>query len=231
MNNLNFDALNFIYQQIKEEINLILTAKNREDLNLYIDDTQLTQLNDSYAVITTGPTGKIILDKDDVKNIINAAIKKVLKKDIVCKIVATTKDDYADNINGELISDLNDNLMSEFTFDNFVVGPSNKQARMAAYACAVSPGQSFNPLIIYGNSGLGKTHLLNAIGNYIKNHDKEKKILCVSSMKFVNDVVKAINNNTIEDYKSKLNSVDVLLVDDIQILSGKRKSEEIFFNI
>lgn len=226
------DALNFIYQQIKDEINNILILEKKEELFSYFDNTQLTQLNDNYATIATSYLGKIILDKDDIKEIINSAIKKVLKKDILCKIVTTTNDDYANDINNELIEkELNDNLLPEFTFDNFVVGPSNKQARMAAHACAVSPGQSFNPLIIYGNSGLGKTHLLNAIGNYVKAHDKEKKVLCISSMNFVNEVVKAINNNTIEEYKSQLNSVDILLVDDIQFLSGKRKSEEIFFNI
>lgn len=226
------DALNFIYQQIKDEINNILILEKKEELFSYFDNTQLTQLNDNFATIATSYLGKIILDKDDIKQIINSAIKKVLKKDILCKIVTTTNDDYASNINNELIEkELNDNLLPEFTFDNFVVGPSNKQARMAAHACAVSPGQSFNPLIIYGNSGLGKTHLLNAIGNYVKAHDKEKRVLCISSMNFVNEVVKAINNNTIEEYKSQLNSVDILLVDDIQFLSGKRKSEEIFFNI
>lgn len=226
------DALNFIYQQIKDEINNILILEKKEELFSYFDNTQLTQLNDNYATIATSYLGKIILDKDDIKEIINSAIKKVLKKDILCKIVTTTNDDYANDINNELIEkELNDNLLPEFTFDNFVVGPSNKQARMAAHACAVSPGQSFNPLIIYGNSGLGKTHLLNAIGNYVKAHDKEKRVLCISSMNFVNEVVKAINNNTIEEYKSQLNSVDILLVDDIQFLSGKRKSEEIFFNI
>lgn len=226
------DALNFIYQQIKDEINNILISEKKEELFSYFDNTQLTQLNDNCATIATSYLGKIILDKDDIKEIINTAIKKVLKKDILCKIVTTTNDDYANDINNELIEkELNDNLLPEFTFDNFVVGPSNKQARMAAHACAVSPGQSFNPLIIYGNSGLGKTHLLNAIGNYVKAHDKEKRVLCISSMNFVNEVVKAINNNTIEEYKSQLNSVDILLVDDIQFLSGKRKSEEIFFNI
>ena len=128
--------------------------------------------------------------------------------------------------------ELNDNLMSDFTFENFVEGPSNREAKTAALACAIKPGQkAYNPLFIYGDSGLGKTHLLNAIGNYIKENNSEMKVLYISSMTFVNDAVKAIKEKTIDEYKNQLNSLDVLLFDDIQNLSNKPQSKDIFFNI
>ena len=123
-------------------------------------------------------------------------------------------------------------VQADRTFENFVVGPSNKESYMASLAVAMNPGRkTYNPLFIYGDSGLGKTHLLCAIGNYIKNKFPERKILYISCMDYVNNVGKAIKNKTIEDYKNQLNSLDILIVDDIQLLAGKEKSKEIFFNV
>ena len=98
-------------------------------------------------------------------------------------------------------------------------------------ACAVNPGQYFNPLFIFGNSGLGKTHLLMAIGNYVKRNYPDKKVYYIESLKFVDKVVKAIQNNKIDAFKQYMCSMDLLLVDDIQFLAGKEKSHEIFFSI
>ena len=121
--------------------------------------------------------------------------------------------------------------MPEYTFDNFIVGPSNKEAHSAALACAYTPGKFYTPLFIYGNSGLGKTHLLNSIGNYIKQNDPQKKVFYTSSTDFVTAVVNSIKDNSIEKFKNKMNHLDVLLMDDIQFIAGKEKSHEVFFNI
>jgi chromosomal replication initiator protein len=117
------------------------------------------------------------------------------------------------------------------TFDNFVVGDCNRESHAAALACATSPGQFFNPLFIYGNSGLGKTHLLMAIANYIKKNDPSKKVYYTESLKFVENVVKAIKIGKVDQFKEYLYGIDVFLVDDIQFLAGKEKSHEIFFSI
>lgn len=122
-------------------------------------------------------------------------------------------------------------LQADRTFDHFVVGDCNRESQAAALACAINPGRNFNPLFIYGNSGLGKTHLLMAIGNYVRKHNPEKKIYYIESLKFVDRVVKAIQNNCINEFKQYISSMDVLLVDDIQFLAGKEKSHEIFFSI
>ena len=122
-------------------------------------------------------------------------------------------------------------IQEERTFDNFVVGDCNKESHAAALACALNPGKYFNPLFIYGNSGLGKTHLLMAIGNYFKKSYPDRRVYYIESLKFVDKVVKAIQNNKIDEFKQYMCSMDLLLVDDIQFLAGKEKSHEIFFSI
>lgn len=122
-------------------------------------------------------------------------------------------------------------IQSERTFDNFIVGDCNRESQAAALACAINPGKFFNPLFIYGNSGLGKTHLLMSIANYVLKNDPTKKVYYTESLKFVENVVNAIRDNKIDEFKHYMYSVDLLLVDDIQFLAGKEKSHEIFFTI
>lgn len=122
-------------------------------------------------------------------------------------------------------------IQKDRTFDNFIVGDCNKESQAASLACALNPGKFFNPLFIYGNSGLGKTHLLMSIANYVINNDPTKKVYYTESLKFVETVVNAIRDNRIEEFKHYMYNVDLLLVDDIQFLAGKEKSHEIFFTI
>ena len=226
------DALNILYQKIKEIINEKLIENKHKDLINYFVDTQLVKLEENNAVITTPfeITKLVLTSNSDIVKIINDTFSDFFKRDYKCSIITTN--DYLKE-NSEMIKKvLNDNLMSDFTFENFVEGPSNREAKTAALACAIKPGQkAYNPLFIYGDSGLGKTHLLNAIGNYIKENNSEMKVLYISSMTFVNDAVKAIKEKTIDEYKNQLNSLDVLLFDDIQNLSNKPQSKDIFFNI
>lgn len=122
-------------------------------------------------------------------------------------------------------------IQRDRTFDNFVVGDCNRESHAASLACATRPGQFFNPLFIYGNSGLGKTHLLMSIANYILRNDPAKQVYYTESLHFVGNVVKAIKMGKIEQFKEFLFNIDVLLVDDIQFLAGKEKSHEVFFTI
>jgi len=117
-----------------------------------------------------------------------------------------------------------------FTFDHFVVGPSNKFAHAAAVAVAENPGRSYNPLFIYGNSGLGKTHLLLSIGQYIHEHDSAAKIVYIKGDDFTNQLVGSIRDNTQEEFRQKYRSADLLLVDDIQFIAGKVQTQEEFFH-
>ncbi|MBQ2305821.1 MAG: ATP-binding protein, partial [Firmicutes bacterium] len=121
-------------------------------------------------------------------------------------------------------------LNPKYTFENFIVGPSNSFAYAAAHAVAESPGIASNPLFIYGGSGLGKTHLIQAIGIYILQHAPKTNILYTSSENFTNEFVTAIREQKMREFKSKYRKVDVLIVDDVQFLEGKEGVQEEFFH-
>lgn len=116
------------------------------------------------------------------------------------------------------------------TFENFVVGTNNNFAHAAAFAVAQAPGKSYNPLFVYGGVGLGKTHLLHAIGQYVVNHKKGAKVAYVSSEKFTNEYIDAIQNNQLVRFRKKYRHTDVLLIDDVQFLAGKERIQEEFFH-
>ena len=123
------------------------------------------------------------------------------------------------------------NLNPRYTFDNFIVGSFNELAHAAALAVADNPGFTYNPLFIYGGTGLGKTHLIQAVGNKIGDELKKKKVKYISSEKFVSGIVQAIRSNNMEAFKASLAPIDVLILDDIQFIAGKNKSQEEFFHV
>jgi chromosomal replication initiator protein len=124
-----------------------------------------------------------------------------------------------------------DNLNPRYTFETFVIGPFNELAHAAAQAIIRQPGIVYNPLFIYGNSGHGKTHIIQAIGNYIKNHNREKRVFYTTSEKFTSDIVNSLQTNKISQLKDKYRKYDVLIMDDIQFLSGKEKTQEELFHL
>jgi chromosomal replication initiator protein len=117
-----------------------------------------------------------------------------------------------------------------FTFDSFVEGKSNQLAKAAAIQVAGNPGRAYNPLFIYGGVGLGKTHLMHAVANKIKENNSEARLAYVHSERFVGDMVKALQHNTINDFKTAYRSLDALMIDDIQFFAGKDRSQEEFFH-
>jgi chromosomal replication initiator protein len=121
-------------------------------------------------------------------------------------------------------------LNRDFTFDQFVEGKSNQLAKAAASQVAENPGKSYNPLFIYGGVGLGKTHLMQAIGNAMLKGDPGARVSYVHSERFVGDMVKGLQHNTISDFKRSYRSLDALLIDDIQFFAGKERSQEEFFH-
>lgn len=131
----------------------------------------------------------------------------------------------------EFTVDKETNLNPKYTFDNFVVGPFNELPHAAAQAIVKSPGFVYNPLFIYGGVGLGKTHLLQAIGNEIIKNFPQKKVKYVPSEKFITKVVSAIRNQDMDNFRLKYRAIDVLIIDDVQFLTGKEKTQEEFFHI
>ncbi|MBB6093050.1 chromosomal replication initiator protein [Povalibacter uvarum] len=125
---------------------------------------------------------------------------------------------------------LGSRLNPDFTFTNFVEGKSNQLARAAAHQVAENPGRAYNPLFIYGGVGLGKTHLMHAVGNVIRGRSDRARVAYVHSERFVSDMVKALQHNTINDFKAAYRSLDALLIDDIQFFANKDRSQEEFFH-
>ena len=139
-------------------------------------------------------------------------------------------DTTTDTIASAKLPQLNHNLNPNFTFDTFVEGKSNQLPKAAAFQVAGHPGEAYNPLLIYGGVGLGKTHLLHAIGNQMLANDPAVKIVYLHSERFVADMVKALQHNAISEFKRYYRSVDALLIDDIQFFAGKERSQEEFFH-
>ncbi|HAO61211.1 MAG TPA: chromosomal replication initiator protein DnaA [Erysipelotrichaceae bacterium] len=231
------NGVEFLFSDIWSKTKSII--KDHESIgkiiyDTYFDDSKLIDLNSDKAVIVV-PTNlqKMVLSQR--LDLISQSLEKVLNRAVSCEVIMQNdlKKIQIEDSKPEPYNDYleQDNVLPFYTFDNFVVGPSNKEVHSAALACAYNPGKFYTPLFIFGNSGLGKTHLVNAIGNYIKKNDPAKRVYYTSSSDFVSKVVNSIKNNSIEEFKRSMNELDVLLVDDIQFLAGKEKSHEIFFHI
>lgn len=203
----------------------------------FLKDSKLHDINDekTLAIIEV----PMFLNKsawERNKNLIDYIelyLKNVVDNDIKINILTTS--DLKQVIDEENITrtheQLKSHLLSEYTFDNFVVGKCNREAQIAALKCAEEPNTFINPLFIYGNSGLGKTHLLHAIGNYVKQHNPDKKVLYISGDDFIQLIISSFAPKTTEEIKSKICQLDYLLIDDIQRIAMNNASQEVFFNV
>ena len=174
---------------------------------------------------------KTLHDIDDKIKDLNFVIKPQTQKTSALKALPEKDTIETEQLKfDEFKTNKETNLNPRYTFDNFVVGSFNELAHAAALAVSDNSGFTYNPLFIYGGVGLGKTHLIQAIGNKIADGSKKKKVRYISSEKFVSGIVSAIRSNNIESFKTGLSSIDVLIIDDIQFLAGKNKSQDEFFH-
>lgn len=158
------------------------------------------------------------------KILLEESFKAVFDSDIKVEFTIPS-----DDIKEEKETDITDNGY-EYTFDTFIVGNSNKFAHAACLAVAQNPSKAYNPLFLYGNSGLGKTHLLYAIGNEIKKNDASKSICYVKGDDFTNELIESLHRANMSEFRQKYRYADVLLVDDVQFIGGKESTQEEFFH-
>lgn len=202
---------------------------------VFLSDSYVYQLNGNQIVVAlNSSTAVAFLTNDSFFHPLTEALRTVSQSNYDLKLVSKTdlpKEEKKEELEQKKDTFFaNSVLKPSFTFDSFVVGSCNREAYQASLMIAANPGKFFNPLFLYSQSGLGKTHLLHAIGNYVKKNQPKSKVLYITSDDFVDEFVRyARGNNDGEDLKSYFRSVDVLLVDDIQFLAGKTKTEEMFF--
>lgn len=175
---------------------------------------------------------KTLRDADDTIKDVEFVIKpSALKGNIVKNDSEAIKSEDIQLKFDEFKINKETNLNPRYTFSNFVVGSFNELAHAAALAVADNPGFTYNPLFIYGGTGLGKTHLIQSIGNKVSEDGKKKRVKYISSEKFVSSIVTAIRTNSMEAFKASLAPIDLLILDDIQFIAGKNKSQEEFFHV
>ncbi len=229
-NNQNFDWNSFLlFHQKREEL-------DSNVFDTFYSKTELIDLNDQVATVKVESAIQKNLLTQNVNHLqdsLKAYFGKFLPiRFVLNNEVPTKAAPIIEARTVEVENEYKDNIKPEFTFDNFVVGPNNRESHAAALATASMPTQCFyNPLFIYGNSGLGKTHLLNAIGNHIKKNTPEVRVKYTGCNDFVNAYIKGLRENKIDEFNQFYRDVDVLLVDDIQFLAGKQKSHEMFFHL
>ena len=227
------ELLNQAKELLKEEVTQIA-------YETWFSPMVITEMTDSKIVLkASSPYAKEMLETRYADLVLNT-FKFITNRDWTISVFAVEDGKNVES-GGIIASNNQDNqdpeieisnrtLNPKYTFETFVVGNNNRFAHAAAIAVGDKPGESYNPLFLYGGVGLGKTHLMQAIGNRILQNNRSAKILYVTSEKFTNQLINAIKDNKNEVFRNKYRTIDVLLIDDIQFIAGKERVQEEFFH-
>lgn len=219
--------LNEAKELLKKEITKI-------SYDTWIKILNIDSMQDNNIVLSVNDPFKVDVIKNRYGSLITNTFNYILNKNCTVSFVLSS-DEQKETVSQKSTIDLNygysnSSLNPNYTFENFVVGKNNELAQAAALAVAESPATAYNPLFLYGGVGLGKTHLMHAIGNKVKENNKNANVLYVTSEKFTNEFINAIKDNSNEKFRNKYRTIDVLLIDDIQFIAGKERIQEEFFH-
>lgn len=223
-------------------LNIIKEETSAANFKTWFSQTQLKSIDEEKLVLVVHSAFIKQQLASRYSELIQDSLKKVLDKSliieyivdpsIVSKGLPQTEEEYSpfENPKSQPISKVVTNLNPKYSINNFVVGLTNNLAFAAAQAVVANPGTTYNPLFIYGPSGVGKTHLMQAIGNAIVEKKPQTKLLYITSERFINDFVDAIQTKRTTQFRDKYRNIDLLLIDDIQFISGKDSTQEEFFH-
>ncbi|MCJ8013069.1 chromosomal replication initiator protein DnaA [Paenibacillus sp. KQZ6P-2] len=223
-----------LWQQI---LSIIHTKLSKPSFDTWFKATKAIQMSDHSIVISAPTTFAVEWLESRYTKLVSTTIFEVLGKQVDVRFV------IEENKPAEVVTQqpapvpqvtqeeaFNHMLNPKYTFDTFVIGSGNRFAHAASLAVAEAPAKAYNPLFLYGGVGLGKTHLMHAIGHYILEHNPASRVVYISSEKFTNEFINSIRDNRAESFRNKYRNVDILLIDDIQFLAGKESTQEEFFH-
>jgi chromosomal replication initiator protein len=231
-----------IWNQALSNIQAII---NKQSFDMWLKDTEPLSLNDSKMMIRVADEVAQRHISDNYSSMLSSIVSKLASRNIFCEFTTTKSfegpsqssssdtDDDSSLQQTLFVNEPDKNgsiLKPEYTFDNFVVGPNNALPHAAAISVSKAPATQYNPLFIYGGTGLGKTHLMQAIGHSIMNEKPYMKVLYITTEQFLNEFINAIRTNTIQSFKIRYRNVDILLIDDIQFIEKKEQLQEEFFH-
>ena len=223
MNRAELELLNNAKELLKDEISNI-------SFITWINPLEIKEMTDKKIVLLVTSTFQKDVIETKYHDLISNTFKFLTNKEYEISTYCTENNGDLEFSSTPRNTNSANGLNPNYTFDTYVVGNNNRFAQAAALAVAESPATSYNPLFLYGGVGLGKTHLMHAIGNQILQGFSDKKVLYVTSEKFTNEFINCIKDNKNEEFRNKYRNIDVLLIDDIQFIAGKKQVQEEFFH-